>query len=382
MLFALEALDAGKGDALLLHFGTLTSPELIVIDGGPGGIYRRVLKPRLEALRASRVGDERLAIRMVMVSHIDDDHINGILRMFSELDDLRADRKPQPYNVLTLWHNSFDDILGNEGDVLTANLQPAVAAAEAGEAMPADLPIHRDAALILASVKQGRELRARARALSVRVNDGFDDLVGLPADASAGVVSIGTALSFTVISPSKTRVDELRDEWDEQIKRLGVARQAAFVDDSVFNLASIVTLASIGETTMLLTGDARGDDILEGLEAAGLLENGVCHVDLLKVPHHGSERNVTTDFFRQVTADHYVISANGTHGNPDIPMLRMLSDARQDSDDFTIHLTNAEPRLEHFFAEERDRGREYAVTFRPTNARSLTVNLGDDELQD
>src|SRR5690606_30118442 len=113
------------------------SPELIVIDGGPAGIYRRVLKPRLEALRAARAGGDRLAIRMVMVSHIDDDHINGVLRMLSELDDLRADRKPQPYNVLTLWHNSFDDILGNEGDVLTANLEPAAAAAAAGAHMPA-----------------------------------------------------------------------------------------------------------------------------------------------------------------------------------------------------------------------------------------------------
>jgi beta-lactamase superfamily II metal-dependent hydrolase len=381
MLFTLEALDAGKGDALLLHAGPATSPELIVIDGGPGGIYTRVLKPRLEELRQARAGGERLTIRMVMVSHIDDDHINGVLRMFAELDDLRADHKPQPYNVLTLWHNSFDDILGNEGDVLTANLQSAVAAAAAGEAMPADLPIHRDAALILASVKQGRELRARARALSVRVNDGFRDLVGVPADTSAGAVRIGSDLSFTVISPSKTRVDELRDEWDIQIKKMGVAQQAAFVDDSVFNLASIVTLASVGERTMLLTGDARGDDILEGLDAAGRLANGTCHVDLLKVPHHGSERNVTTDFFRQVTADHYVISANGTHGNPDLAMLRMLSEARHGGDDFTIHLTNREPRLEAFFAQERQNGREYAVNFRDPDARSVTVNLGAD-LQD
>jgi hypothetical protein len=381
MLFTLEALNAGKGDALLLHVGTPASPELIVIDGGPGGIYRRMLKPRLEELRARRAGDERLAIRMVMVSHIDDDHINGVLQMFNELDDLRADRKPQPYNVLTLWHNSFDDILGNEGDVLTANLQPAVAAAAAGEPMPPELPMHRDAAFVLASVKQGRELRARAAALSVRVNEGFDDLVGLRADAGARAVPIAGDLSLTVITPSKRRVDELRDEWDKQIKKMGVARQAAFVDDSVFNLASIVALATAGDRSMLLTGDARGDDILEGLEAAGRLDDGACHVDLLKIPHHGSERNVTTDFFRRVTADHYVISANGTHDNPDLAMLRMLSDARQGTNDFAIHLTNREPRLDEFFARERERGREYEVNVRDPSAPSVMVHLGND-LQD
>jgi hypothetical protein len=377
MLFTLEALDAGKGDALLLHFGSVASPQLIVIDGGPAGIYRRVLKPRLDALRASRAGDERLTIRMVMVSHIDDDHINGVLRMLSELDGLRADRKPQPYNVLTLWHNSFDDILGNEGDVLTANLQPAAAAAAAGAGMPPDLPVHRDAALILATVKQGRELRAKARALSIRVNEGFDDLVGVPREANAGALAFDGGLSLTVIAPRKQRVDELREEWDKQIKRMGVARQAAFLDDSVFNLASIVALASVNGKTMLLTGDARGDDILEGLQAAGRLENGRCHVDLLKIPHHGSDRNVSTDFFRQVTADHYVVSANGQSGNPDVAMLQMLSDARRESDDFTVHLTNHEPRLEAFFAAEHGAGRRYDVRFRDDAQRAVSVNLGD-----
>jgi hypothetical protein len=378
MVFTLEALDAGKGDALLLHFGSPEAPALVVVDGGPGGIYRRVLKPRLEELRASRAGDDRLSIRMAMVSHMDDDHINGLLRMLTELDDLRADRKPQPYNILTLWHNSFDDILGNETDVLLANLQPAAAAAAAGAAIPDGFPIHHDAALVLATVRQGRELRAKARALSIRVNEGFDDVVGVPRQSGARSLPLGDDLSLTVIAPSTRRVDELREEWDREIKRLGVAQQAAFVDDSVFNLASIVSLATVGDKRMLLTGDALGDDILEGLESAGLLGGGRCHVDVLKIPHHGSQRNVTTEFFRQVTADHYVISANGQNGNPDLPMLSMLSEARASDDDFTVHLTNAEPRLDAFFAAERQRGRRYEVRFRETQKPSLKIDLGEE----
>ena len=49
---------------------------------------------------------------------------------------------------------------------------------------------------------------------------------------------------------------------------------AAFVDKSVPNLSSIVVLAELGGKSMLLTGDARGDKILEGMELAGLLETG------------------------------------------------------------------------------------------------------------
>ena len=314
---------------------------------------------------------------MLMVSHLDDDHINGVLGMLNELDDLRAAKKTQPYNVLTLWHNSFDDILGNDSDVLTANLQTAAAAASNDTAIPAGLPIHSDAALVLASVGQGRELRARAKALAIDVNEGFGDLVGVPVGQKGKTLEIDKGVSFTVIGPSKQRVDELREEWDKQIKKMGVAKQAAFVDDSVFNLASIIVVAKAGKKTMLLTGDARGDDILEGLTDAKLLKNGKSHFDLLKVPHHGSDRNVSTEFFQQVTADDYVISGNGQHGNPEIAMLKMLSEAREGDDDFTVHLTNTEPRLTKFFAREKKDGRKYTVVFRDPDELSLRVELGE-----
>ena len=381
MLFTLEALEAKKGDSLLLHYGTPDDPRLIVIDGGPAGVYKKTLKPRLSQLKESRTPDDVLPIRMLMISHLDDDHINGVLQMLNELDDLRAANKPRPYNILTLWHNSFDDILGNDTDLLTANLKSAATAASNDGAIPDNLPIHRDAALILASVGQGREVRARAQALSLDINGGFGTLVGVADGQGGTTVEIDSGLSFTVIGPKKSRLAALREEWDKQIKKLGVAQQASFVDDSVFNLASIIVVARVGDKSMLLTGDARGDDILEGLKDAGLLEDGTCHFDILKMPHHGSDRNVSTEFFQQVTADHYVISGNGQHGNPEIAALKMLSEARAGDDGFTVHLTNEEPRLTNFFEEEKTAGREYEVVFRDAGALSLKVELGD-ELED
>ena len=62
------------------------------------------------------------------------------------------------------------------------------------------------------------------------------------------------------------------------------------------------------------------------------------HVDLLKVPHHGSANNLDDDFFERITADHYVFSGDGEHGNPEREALQMLLDARGDAD-YTIHLT-------------------------------------------
>ena len=128
---------------------------------------------------------------------------------------------------------------------------------------------------------------------------------------------------------------------------------------------------------MLLTGDARGDFVLEGLRRAGVLTSGKLHVDLLKVQHHGSDRNATKSFFRDVTADHYVMSGDGvTHGNPDIKTLQMISDARG-QDKFTLHLTYKQPHLQEFFDQEKANGKKYKMVFRKNNALSLAVKLGD-----
>jgi hypothetical protein len=266
--------------------------------------------------------------------------------------------------------------LGNPADALAANLNAAVKAVSVGAAMPSDLPIQRHSALVLASVKQGRELRNHATTLNLTVNEGFDSLVMVPEGQQSKPLSLGGGLSFTVLGPREARVRALQEEWDKAIKKLGVARQAAFVDGSVFNLSSIIVLAKAGKRTMLLTGDARGDDILEGLKHAKLLKGGTCHVDLFKIPHHGSDHNVSTEFFRQVTADHYVISGNGQHGNPELATLKMLSEARG-QDDFNLYLTNAEPRLTAFFQAEKAAGKKYKVVFRNDTALSVGVDLGD-----
>jgi hypothetical protein len=91
---------------------------------------------------------------------------------------------------------------------------------------------------------------------------------------------------------------------------------------------------------MLLTGDARGDDILMGLKDAKFLDSrGRLHVDLLKIPHHGSDRDVAPQFFQALTADHYVISANGENDNPDCETLCWLAESRG-KDDYEVYLKN------------------------------------------
>jgi hypothetical protein len=379
MIFTLEALEAQFGDSLLLHYGDKSSPKLVVIDGGPSGTYDDSLKPRLAELRKARAKGGTLPIRLLMVSHIDADHVQGVLDLTSELAQADEDGEPSPYRVTTLWHNSFDDLVSK---VETADLHLLSTAAKG----PSKL--ERSTALVPASVSQGRELRNAAKKLGVNLNAPFKGLVVGPKTGKK-VIAIGNGLSFTVIGPRQAQLDALQNDWARRIaamKKKGTLKPSAmqaiaaeFVDRSVYNLASIVVLAEVGKKRMLLTGDARGDHVLEGLRAAGLLKKKPFHVDVFKLPHHGSVRNAAKELFELITADHYVVSANGKFGNPDLPTLKLIVDARG-KDRYTIHLTNAVPKAVAFL-KKAQAGRKFELSIRDKNALSVVVNLGD-ELRD
>lgn len=375
MLFTLEALQARHGDALLLHWGPRTRRQLAVIDGGPARTYARALRPRLEALRASRKAGGTLLVQMLMVSHIDDDHIRGVLDLTGELLAEREGKAKPRWKFRTLWHNSFDDLVGPGSEPMLAAaqslLQPSAVAAPPSEA-----------GLIFSSVPQGRSLRYDAERLGLAVNLPFPGLVM----ASPQPVRLAGGLLLRVLGPDAAAVRDLQEKWDQELRRKGFAAAALpRLDRSVFNLSSLVVLAELGRRRMLLTGDARGDRILAALEQAGLLRDGRLHVDLLKLPHHGSDHNVTAEFFERVTADHYVVSGDGNFGNPELGTFELLSAARG-RDRFTLHLTyplaelyRSYPtaRLRAFLERERQAGKTYEVRFPEPGRLSLQVDLGE-----
>lgn len=95
------------------------------------------------------------------------------------------------------------------------------------------------------------------------------------------------------------------------------------------NVASIVMFVEDGNQNILLTGDARDDDIVEQLIDSGISDNnGFVHVNVLKIQHHGSENNFSRGFAKHVTADHYIFCGNGEHENPDHRTVRHVIDSR------------------------------------------------------
>ncbi len=335
MIFTLEALQAHQGDSLVLHYGSPDAPRFIVIDGGPASIYANSLRPRLEQIhhKWKRASDGKLPVQMLMISHIDDDHIHGVIDWVKEIEDNSA----VPCSIRTCWFNSFDRILDNDAEEI------AVRAASLGDNSPGTghLRALPQAMAVIASVKQGRELRERIEALGIDINSGGGLLMVDEADTSP--FRFPGDLTVHVAGPSLQRLKALQKDWADHVRdHPEPVVTAAFLDRTVPNLSSIVAVAEFDGKTMLLTGDARGDDVRAGLKMLGFLDDhGRAHFHLIKMPHHGSNRNMDLQWLKDITADHYVISASGMYSNPDADTVKWICKARQ-GHAYSLYLTNQE----------------------------------------
>lgn len=358
MTLTLEALAADDGDCLLLHHGTADEPRLVLVDGGRAKAMATTIEPRLGALRrtlARATGVDELAIGLAVLSHIDADHIDGMLKLTDRMVDRQQAREPQPWWIGELWANTFDEVVDNAETHRL--LQPGAALAPRG---------------VAASIKQARGLRDNLEQLQIPRNLSLDGELVARADDDVVRVPWGD-LALTVLAPTRTELQALERAWDRWLE------DQREPDAEVVNAASIVLLAEQGEHSVLLTGDARTEDIVRGLTAAGRLSDRhpTTWVDVLKLPHHGAEHNCQPELFERVLARHYVISAqyDDKNGNPDLRSLERLWSARgADHESWTVHVT-FRPDTAPPFEAWRRRHPEARVVYRAADAPGVEVAL-------
>lgn len=381
MNFTLEALQANDGDCLLLHYeGNDKRPALVLIDGGPRGIYQSVLKQRLDELGAGK----KLNLRAVIVSHIDADHITGIVDFFKDLREEEENGNELPCRIQTLWHNSFQKL--THGKTASVASAAVVSASTSGTVLPG---LSDEAAAVVASVPQGNQVRDYATQLAIPINKEFDGELVCADEEKMPVIKVANGLTFSILGPSTKELDDLEEAW-KKAKSASAdpsAQAADYLNRTVPNLSSIVILAEAAAQAggkslrMLLAGDAGGDLIWEAIQRYGLAKDDLFHVDLLKVQHHGSRHSVDQKFFENVTADHYVFSGDGKHDNPHREVLEWLSAARAD-ERYDAYLTNRvmttdklTAALEDFLASEKTKQPKHRYHFREDPQLSIAVKL-------
>lgn len=157
-MLKLKIVQAKYEDCMILMYGTKDSPKFMLIDGGPGGVYPNYLRPELAKIKDS--GGE---IELMVLSHIDGDHIVGLNNLTEELKEQQVDETEPVIKIKELWMNSFANSIG-EGNKLSHAVQFLFSKVQnINSTMP-------EGNLALQSIFQGNTLRRNALLLDIPIN--------------------------------------------------------------------------------------------------------------------------------------------------------------------------------------------------------------------
>lgn len=373
----IKIFQSGKGDALLVS----SKNANILVDGGVTAAYTDFVSKELNKLLKKKI-----TIDLACVSHIDDDHIGGFLRMIEDIVDWRvfdfqrksgnnkakAPKSHRPPEIKGIWHNAFHEIVkensGEIEDMLAANANILSASQN---------PILKEMGEIALSKGQAIQLsrRLRPEQLNIPLNKQFGGKLVMFRKGMKPL-KVGS-LTIKLIAPFDSDLIKLRKEWNiwlaenkSSIKKIKekVEKDKPFLETNTFpnisafsamaeelgqellgkididskakvlgvrekvttpNLASIMFLVEEDKKTLLMTGDGHWEDIFKGLQAIRKLDlkKGL-HVNVLKVQHHGSEHNTNDEFCNKITADNYLFCGNGLHENPDLDVIKAIIESR------------------------------------------------------
>ena len=365
----LKVIQARFGDCMILEFGDEQEPHYMLIDGGPGGTYRDHLRHELEKI--SSAGGQ---LDLVVLSHTDADHIVGLLDLTEELKENKADGTDPLIGIEELWANTFSRTISKGNNIKNALQNMLANVNNLSSVLP-----HGN--LAFQSILQGDTLRRNALLLEIPLNDATNEDTITYDTVKEPVTMPG--IKMKIIGPNEENLESLREEWLDWIRKnepnvFSTNRELlSQIDRSVPNLSSIMFLLESDGKTILFTGDGRGDFILDGLKNADLMdEEGTIQLDVFKVPHHGSIRNTTKDFFTRVKADKYVISGDGRHHNPGIETLSWIVEcAYEQGRPIEIVCTNQTDATKKL--EEKYPAGEYGYEMRylPEEDHSLEIRL-------
>jgi len=372
---------SSKGDCLLIsHPAGNGKNNNILVDGGMTTSFNNSVAPYLN----QQIKANNEVIDLLCLSHIDADHIVGVLTLMKLLtdwrvfnhhqntnpsnDDFKKPKHPEPPTIKSIWHNSFAKSY-NLGATLP-RVTNALYLIEQATIKYLDNALLEEVHQKATGIKQGITLsqRIQPEQLNIALNPQFNGKLVKCNQRSIKKNShkIGD-LTITIIGPFTSDLNDLKDDWKAWEKKhrteliefyanlnltsldqpLGSSELSQLLIDSgsidlslgnrgevsIPNLASIMFLIEVDNKSILLTGDGHADDILKGLKKNKKLNNsGSIHVDVLKIQHHGASANIHEKFCKKITADHYVFCGNGTHTNPEAEVIDLIFNSRRGSE--------------------------------------------------
>lgn len=321
-------LKAFNGDCILVKTFTSEQEEFIVlVDGGTASTFDRYLKHELKEIKK---------IDLLVLTHIDSDHIGGLLRLFnnsliSELD------------IVEIWINY--------PNLINVNLSGQIGFGQANKLK--DLILQKKGNVVFKEITTAERFINRS------------------------------GVSFTILSPTQKILDLLYERWNfdknepdvdidiasdlntytvslEELSKLPFKPDKT-VEQDIVNASSISFIVSCPDKILLLLGDSRSEIIEHELEKLGYNEESPFLCDYVKVSHHGSKNNTSEYLLKLLKTTNYIMSTNGgcsktKHPSRDV-IGKIIFNPRRDLNELLFIFVNypiseIKNRIGNFIAED------------------------------
>lgn len=275
-------LTESNADSFLLKFKCNFKNRHVLIDGGLKGDGRRAIKLIEEIIKQGGIVD------CVILTHVDLDHINGLLALFDS------------------------DVISSKtvGKVLFNVPHSKV-----------ELDIIKDKKT-QCGYKEGNEL------LELIINKNIEFTSALQGDK----FKIDDELVIDILSPTESIVKIDHAQWrdtnigsdeDDEYNKEFLLKKAFKEEKKPQNISSIVCLVKYKDSKLLFCGDSVPSQILNGI-------SDVTPVDFFKIPHHGSHYNISKSLIEYFPTNNYLIPGNKTT-YPNFYTIALLEDNSKES---------------------------------------------------
>lgn len=295
----IKFLRAEHGDAILISHAVSSGTFTILVDGGPRTAFRNNSAQRDGCLKIEleRLLEEGTSIDLLILSHIDSDHIGGLLEGFRDPAYL-------PKLVKKVWFNSANSI----------------AKAFAMKATAAQL-IHDDfIASRQTSIPEGIAFETLLKKYGIWNEELIDNSIQCV---------LAEGLKVSVLSPCTEKLQNLIKKWrpfdkEGNLQTAGcehdysdsyddlLANDKFIEDKSPTNGSSITLLLTINGRNVLLLADCHPSSVVTSLKTLGYDQSNPVECELVKVSHHGSKKNTSPDLLECLTTNSFIISTDGS----------------------------------------------------------------------
>lgn len=328
----IKFLKAGGGDAILIHHKNRN----ILIDGGNESTF---LLKELNSI----IGNGE-CIDLLVITHHDDDHIAGVIEILEHVKSGKyGDNKDiikrvlfnSPKLILEQTRQTDDSLLSYRQAHIVENLLAE---------------INTDWSNIITNE-------------SDPIN--FDDM------------------KLTFLSPDKNSLEkysedkgvllsrESKCDWNIPMSKLEKWIDDASQDNSKSNRSSIVILLECNDKKILLTGDVTPDRFTKVIqEMYNKNNNQPVPFDYIKLPHHGSYRNLNKKVLSQINCFNYIITTDGS--NSSLPDKRALLK-------IVLYLKNENRKCIKFFFNYKDTIDNLKITPRELKKYNISLMSNNNE---